>query len=109
MRPGNGGNLGDIGNVESVICRPHYPGDGTKPPSRLSFELLYKMCSHHANIFACFSCSHNANIYTDARDLATATERVLGRASYRGTAAPELVFDHEQSDLENICGRQEEL
>ena len=31
MRPGNGGNLGNSGNVESVSCRPHYPGDGTNP------------------------------------------------------------------------------
>jgi hypothetical protein len=26
------GNLGNTGNVESVTCRPHYPGDGTNPP-----------------------------------------------------------------------------
>ena len=32
MRHRNRGNLGSVGNVESVTCRPHYPGDGTNPP-----------------------------------------------------------------------------
>src|SRR5438876_11299587 len=32
MCRGKCGNLGNIGNDESVTCRPHYPGDGTNPP-----------------------------------------------------------------------------
>ena len=44
MRPGNGGNLGNSGNVESVSCRPHYPGDGTNPPlSAFPFCVLYRL------------------------------------------------------------------
>jgi hypothetical protein len=42
MCPGNGGNLGNISNVESVICRRYYPGDGTNPPlSALLFSVGY--------------------------------------------------------------------
>ena len=40
MRRGHGGNLGNVGNIESVTCRPHYPGDGTNPPSPLNYDLL---------------------------------------------------------------------
>src|SRR5438093_8679800 len=39
MCRGKCGNLGNIGNDESVTCRPHYPGDGTNPPP-LRFPLL---------------------------------------------------------------------
>jgi len=38
MHPGSGGNLGKLGNGESVTCRLHYSGDGPNPPSPLSVE-----------------------------------------------------------------------
>jgi hypothetical protein len=32
MLPGDRGNVGSVGNVESVTCRPHYSVDETNPP-----------------------------------------------------------------------------
>ena len=40
MRLGDGGNLGNFGNVESVTCRPHYSGEGTNPPPLRSFKII---------------------------------------------------------------------
>jgi hypothetical protein len=43
MCPGYGGNLGNVGNVESVSCRPYYLGDGTNPPLSALLESLTYM------------------------------------------------------------------
>ena len=47
MRRGKCGNLGNTGNVESVTCRPHYPGDGTNPPLSAFCFTLNRLQGRH--------------------------------------------------------------
>src|SRR5438093_3838375 len=47
MCRGKCGNLGNIGNDESVTCRPHYPGDGTNPPSPLPPSVFWVTAKCH--------------------------------------------------------------
>jgi hypothetical protein len=48
MRHGNCGNLGKVGNVESVTCRAHYLRDESNPPSPLHSFLSDVVRKHYS-------------------------------------------------------------